>query len=178
MPSIVTIGGSPSATSKSAALLGLVRARLETFGITTAGVNVRDLPAEDLLFARSSALTIASAVELVASARGVVVATPIYKAAYSGILKAFLDLLPQDALAGKVVLPIATGGSLAHMLAIDYALRPVLSALGSTHILGGVYLQDSQFINAPGAEVQLEVAADDRLNSTIKQLAGLLTSRG
>lgn len=178
MPSIVTIGGSPSATSKSAALLGLVRARLETFGITTAGVNVRDLPAEDLLFARSSALTIASAVELVASARGVVVATPIYKAAYSGILKVFLDLLPQDALAGKVVLPIATGGSLAHMLAIDYALRPVLSALGSTHILGGVYLQDSQFINVPGAEVQLEVAADDRLNSTIKQLAGLLSSRG
>ena len=76
------------------------------------------------------------------------------------------------------MLPIATGGSLAHMLAIDYALRPVLSALGSTHILGGVYLQDSQFINVPGAEVQLEVAADDRLNSTIKQLAGLLSSRG
>ncbi len=178
MPLIVTIGGSPSATSKSAALLGLVRTRLETLGLTTAAVNVRDLPAEDLLYARASALPIASVSELVGSAHAVVVATPIYKAAYSGILKAFLDLLPQEAFAGKMVLPIATGGTLAHMLAIDYALRPVLSALGSTHILGGVYLLDSQFTNVTDGAVQLEAAADDRLNTAIKQFDDLLTSRG
>src|SRR5256885_12419558 len=43
--------------------------------------------------------------------RSVVVATPIYKASYSGVLKSFLDLLPQFGLAGKVVLPLATGGT-------------------------------------------------------------------
>jgi FMN reductase len=49
----------------------------------------------------------------------------VYKAAYSGLLKTLLDLLPQCALAGKVVLPVVTCGSPAHVLAIDYALRPL-----------------------------------------------------
>ena len=62
----------------------------------------------------------------VANAQLIVVATPVYKAAYSGLLKVFLDLLPQTALAGKTVLPLATGGSPHHMLALDCALRPVL----------------------------------------------------
>ena len=57
----------------------------------------------------------------------VIVATPIYKAAYSGLLKVFLDLLPAEALRGKTVLPLASGGSVAHLLALDYALKPVLS---------------------------------------------------
>lgn len=45
------------------------------------------------------------------------------------MLKVFLDLLPQFALQGKLVLPMATGGSPNHMLALDYALRPVLLGL-------------------------------------------------
>jgi FMN reductase len=72
----------------------------------------------------------------------VVIATPIYKAAYSGALKAFLDLLPQFGLTGKVVLPLATGGSLAHVLAIDYALRPVLSSLNPLHVVTGLFVLD------------------------------------
>ncbi len=64
----------------------------------------------------------------------VVVATPIYKAAYTGGLKALFDILPQSALRGKTVLPLATGGSPAHLLAIDYALKPVLSALGASDL--------------------------------------------
>ena len=71
--------------------------------------------------------------------------TPIYKAAYSGLLKSFLDLLPQDGLRGKVVLPLATGGSSAHLLALDYALKPVLGALGARHILDAVFATDDQF---------------------------------
>src|SRR5918912_82296 len=47
------------------------------------------------------------------------------KAAYTGLLKAFLDLLPQYALGGKTVLPLVTGGTPAHVLTVDYALRPV-----------------------------------------------------
>ncbi|WP_372430482.1 NAD(P)H-dependent oxidoreductase [Janibacter melonis] len=50
------------------------------------------------------------------------------------MLKTFLDLLPQDALRGKVVLPVATGGSPAHVLSVDYALRPVLASLAPSAI--------------------------------------------
>jgi len=87
------------------------------------------------------------------------VATPIYKAAYSGLLKSFLDLLPQDGLRGKTVLPLATGGSTAHLLALDYALKPVLGALGARHILDSVYATDAQFDTDPvlGRRPQAEV---------------------
>jgi hypothetical protein len=67
----------------------------------------------------------------------------VYKASYSGLVKVFLDLLPQAGPAGKTVLPLVTGGSLAHMLAMDYALRPVLSALGARHVVPGAFLLDS-----------------------------------
>jgi len=72
------------------------------------------------------------------------VATPVYKAAYTGALKALLDILPPQALRGKTVLPIATGGSPAHLLVLDYALKPVLGALGASDILQGVYAIDGQ----------------------------------
>ena len=51
------------------------------------------------------------------------VATPIYKASYSGLLKLFLDALSPDALRGKTVLPLATAGNSAHLLALDYAFE-------------------------------------------------------
>lgn len=85
-----------------------------------------------------------------AQADGIVIGTPIYKAAYSGLLKLLLDLLPQDAFAGKTVLPIATGGSLAHVLAVDYALRPVLSSMGAVHVVPGWFVLDSDIVVSDG----------------------------
>ena len=56
-------------------------------------------------------------------------------------------MLPERALQGKVVLPLATGGTVAHLLAVDYALKPVLSALKAQEILHGVFADDSQVID-------------------------------
>ncbi|WP_437719533.1 NAD(P)H-dependent oxidoreductase [Sorangium sp. So ce448] len=67
------------------------------------------------------------------SAAGVVIATPIYKASYTGALKAFLDLLPQFGLAGKAALPLATGGTLAHVLAAA-GRHPAARALFPGHV--------------------------------------------
>ncbi len=63
---------------------------------------------------------------------------------FSGALKTLLDLLPERALEGKIVLPLATGGTIAHMLAVDYALKPVLNALKAQEILHGVFADDSR----------------------------------
>jgi FMN reductase len=52
MPEVIAIGGSPSLYSKSAALLGHTRNFLETQGLSTELIQVRDLPAEALLFAQ------------------------------------------------------------------------------------------------------------------------------
>ena len=42
-----------------------------------------------------------------------------------------LALAPSHGLRRKIVLPLATGGSIAHLLAVDHALKPVSSALGA-----------------------------------------------
>ncbi len=139
---IVAISGSTSATSRTAKLLARVVADVEGRGYKVETIRVRDLPAEDLVQARFDSLPLQEATAKVEGARAIIVATPIYKAAYSGILKAFLDVLPQFGLAQKTVLPLATGGTIAHVLAIDYALRPVLNSLGARHIVPGLFVLD------------------------------------
>jgi len=141
---IVGIQGSPSASSRSGSLLVLAQSRLQPVASRSHLIAVRDLPAQALLHAQFDHALIRQALAEVAQAQVVLIATPIYKAAYSGALKAFLDLLPQDGLRGKTVLPLATGGSLAHLLALDYALKPVLSALGARDILDPVFATDAQ----------------------------------
>ena len=58
---------------------------------------------------------------------------------YAGALKVLLDLIPEGGLAGKPVLPLVSGGSAGHLLAVDYALKPVLSALKASEIHQGVF---------------------------------------
>jgi FMN reductase len=105
-------------------------------------IDVYKLPAQALLTADFTNHEVNAANVKVAEADNVVVLTPVYKAAYTGILKTYLDLIPQKGLQGKTVLPIAVGGSPNHLLMIDYALKPVLAALGATNILQGVYIVD------------------------------------
>jgi len=150
LPTVLLIAGSPSEPSRSAALLDAVSLRLAyRTDLNVVRLNVRDLPPEALLLAQWEHPAIVKALAQVAQARAIVVATPVYKAAYSGVLKAFLDLLPQTALKDKTVLPLATGGSPHHMLALDYALRPVLQSLSARHILPGVYATDAQIARSP-----------------------------
>ena len=171
MPPVLLIAGSPSAPSRSTALLHAVVDRLSQRDVEAQLLQLRDLPAAPLVAADASAPAIARAVDALAAAPAIVVATPVYKAAYSGLLKVFLDLLPQTALKGKTVLPLATGGSPHHMLALDYALRPVLQSLGARHILPGVYASDAQVTLVPEGAWQLQEELDVRLAEAVNTLA-------
>lgn len=142
MATVLSVSGSPSATSRTAKLLRHLDHRLAAQGHDVIPLDVRTLPADALLGADFRHPAIADAAALFERADGVVIGTPIYKAAYSGLLKSLLDLLPQYALTGKTVLPLATGGSTAHVLAIDYALRPVLNSMGAAHIVPGWFTLD------------------------------------
>jgi FMN reductase len=81
-----------------------------------------------------------------------VVASPTYKATYTGLLKLFLDQIGADELAGVVTVPVMVGASPAHALAVETHLRPVLVELGATMPTRGLYLQES-------ALAELELAA-------------------
>jgi FMN reductase len=171
MSTILLLGGSPSVPSRSARLLDYVGGLLTAAGHAVGRLNVRDLPAAALLHADVDNAEIRAAQERVLLAQAVVVATPVYKAAYSGILKAFLDLLPQTGLTGKLVLPIATGGSPAHMLALDYALRPVLSALSARHVLPSVYATDKQIQFSQNDGLKLDADVEQRLAEGAQRLS-------
>ncbi|MDQ1539010.1 MAG: reductase [Actinomycetota bacterium] len=159
MAVIATISSSPSPTSRTDAVLSEVTRRVQRAGHVVIPVVLRDLPAAPLLRADTKDSRVAAAVESIEAADAVIVTTPIYKAAYSGLLKTFLDLLPQFALRDKVVLPLATGGSLAHVLAVDYALRPVLASLEASAITPGWFVLSSQVEVFANGEVLLDEAA-------------------
>ena len=149
MARILTVSGSPRTVSRSAKLLEHVAAEVELAGHEVDSLRVLDLPADALLSANTDDPAIRDSALRLLSADAVVIATPVFKAAYSGLLKAWLDLLPQFALAEKVVLPLATGGSLAHALALDYALRPVLQSMGARHVVQGFLVVD-RYIESDG----------------------------
>ncbi|MFB7254366.1 NADPH-dependent FMN reductase [Streptomyces nojiriensis] len=172
MPHLLAITGSPSAHSRTAVVADHVLRRLSHSGFETAHLSVRELPAADLLAARRGEPEIRRALEAVAEADGLVIATPVYKASYTGLLKAFLDLLPQDGLDGKTVLPLATGGSLAHVLTIDYALRPVLAA---RHVTAGRFVLDSSVERGAGPD-RLRPEAELDLYQAVDEFAAALRS--
>jgi FMN reductase len=169
MTSVLIISGSPSSTSRTERLAASIAERIAARDVQASLLDVRDLPAEDLLHARFDAPQIVAALARVATADGIVVATPIYKAAYSGLLKTFLDVLPQFALRGKVVLPLATGGTVAHVLAIDYALRPVLSSLDPLHVVNGLFVLDKQITVLDKGQIELDAAVNTRLEEVLEQ---------
>ncbi|AJE81509.1 FMN reductase [Streptomyces albus] len=174
MAVVLSVSGSPSATSRTARLLRHLDSRLAAQGHEVIPLDVRTLPPEALLGADFGHPALVEAAALFARADGVIIGTPVYKAAYSGLLKALLDLLPQYALEGKTVLPLATGGSTAHVLAIDYALRPVLSSMGAAHIVQGWFTLDRDLTVDDTGHLRIAPEAAAQLGRVTDQFAGAL----
>lgn len=174
MASILSVSGSPSATSRTARLLDHVGIRLAAHGHQITSLKVRTLPADALLGANFGHPAIVTATELFERADAVVIGTPVYKAAYSGLLKSLLDLLPQYALTGKTILPLATGGTTAHVLAIDYALRPVLSSMGTGHIVQGWFVLDRHITVCEDGATAIESGTDEELGRLVDQFSAAI----
>ncbi len=150
---VVGISGSPSATSKSRVVVEYALAQLAARGAETRLIDLATLPANGLL-GRETTPPVSAALDAVTRARVVVAGTPVYRATYSGLLKIFFDLLPQDSLVGKIGIPIVTGHGSAHSLAVDYGLRPLFASLGAVVVAGAVYGTDDQFLDGqPGPDL-------------------------
>lgn len=76
-----------------------------------------------------------------------VVATPVYRGAYTGLFKHFFDFIDQDALVDTPTLLAATGGSERHSLVIDHQLRPLFSFFQARTLPLGVYATDHDFVD-------------------------------
>lgn len=170
MAKITIINGNPSLTSRLSAIIGLTEELLRKENVEVHHVNVAELPPEDLIHTKFESEAIVKANALVAQADAVIVASPVYKASYTGVLKTFLDLIPQKGLAGKIILPLFIGGSLAHLLSIDYSLKPVLASLGARHILGGVYTVDTQVARTEAGGFEIAEELRTRLEENVAEL--------
>lgn len=169
MSEIIIISGSPSKDSRSDKILKYLGEVLEHKQKTVTHISVRDVPQHDLIEGRYGSPAIDDIALLIRQSQGVIIGSPVYKAAYSGVLKALLDLLPQDIFEHTPVLPIMTGGSPSHLLALEYTLKPLLATLKG-HSLQGVYLLDQQI----DRERRDPITDDKLLERTIKQLDSLV----
>lgn len=172
---VITIGGSPSSRSRTGLLLDQARGWLTQRGVEVVHFDIHQFDPAELLLARFDSPAIRHFGEQVSRADGLIIGTPVYKASFAGALKVLLDLLPERALAHKVVLPIATGGTQSHMLAVDYALKPVLAALKAQETLHGVFATDH--LIQYGEPARFEESLLERLDEALEQFITALARR-
>jgi FMN reductase len=139
---IVTVIGNPRPESRTHGLARTMAAALASeFGVSPAQevdlavLGPRVLDYEDV--------TAAVAIEAVLAADVLVIASPTYKATYSGLLKAFLDRLGTGSLAGTAAVPILLGGAPNHLLAVDVHFTPLLLELGAIVPRRGLFVLES-----------------------------------
>ncbi len=92
------------------------------------------------------------AIDSVIRADALIAVTPVFSASYSGLFKSFFDVLDRDAIEDKPTLVAATGGSARHSLALEYALRPLMSYLRARTVPTAVFAATEDFgVDAAGA---------------------------
>jgi FMN reductase len=107
-------------------------------------------------------------VDRVGRAGLVVVASPTYKGAYTGLLKLFLDRFAGGTGLTGVAVPLLLGGSAAHALAPELTLRPVLTEIGATVPGRGLFVIDQQH-DDPAAYADWLAATRPIVTSLLRQ---------
>ena len=91
-----------------------------------------------------SAPDVQDAVDRIRGTTLLVVASPTFKATYTGLLKSFLDWFGTTGLSGVTVVPVMVGAGAAHALAVEVHLRPVLIEIGATVPTRGLYVTEDR----------------------------------
>ena len=176
MLDVVTIAGCPSPISRSTAILHYVNQTLAAAHLRTETVLIRQLPAQDLLFGWQHSPVIQQQCDLVKQANSLILGTPIHKGSYSEGLHAFLSLLPRHALVNKVVLPIAIGQQEDDFFAVDTALRTLITEVGASQVLEGIYIQE-RYVHLHNRQVYVDDPAKGRLDRGINHLLRALAEQ-
>lgn len=153
----------------------------ETFAGEGVSTEVRVIDLRDLAIDIASSLTsgfadatVRDALEAIYAADGLVVATPVFNASYSGLFKSFFDLVDVDRMAGKPVLIGATGGSPRHSMVLDHAIRPLFGFLRAVVVPTGIYAAAEDWAGTSGDTTALS----DRIRRAAGELAAQMRPTG
>lgn len=97
--------------------------------------------------------------EAVRQASLLIVASPTYKATYTGLLKLFLDQFDAGELGGKPTVALMLGGSERHALAGEHTLKPVLTEIGCSCPAPALFLLESEWASSSELDVWLPRAS-------------------
>ncbi|MEV8548029.1 NAD(P)H-dependent oxidoreductase [Streptomyces sp. NPDC051572] len=150
----VVIVGNPKPLSRTRHAAAMLAERL-TGAEPDVVVDVADLGPGLLGWGDPS---VAAAKEQVKSADLLVVASPTFKATYTGLLKLFLDQFGAGELGGVTTVPLMLGAAPHHALAVELSLKPVLVEIGCSCPTPGLYLLDSAYEDSPELAAWLERA--------------------
>lgn len=146
MFTIVTVNGNPKVGSKTQgiadALVDGLTAHLQDVASDVVRIPV-ELGALGPRLLQWQDPEVAERIETVRRANLLVVATPTYKATYTGLLKTFLDQFPPGGLANVLTIPLMVGAAPHHALAVEVHLRPLLVELGACCPWRGLYVLES-----------------------------------
>ncbi|RCX01048.1 NADPH-dependent FMN reductase [Marinomonas foliarum] len=165
---IVLLLGSPNSKSRSTALAHEVVQHLTSAHYSVEQISIDDISEKALLRADFKDKSIQDLTRKIVEADGIITATPVYKASISAFLKSLIDVLPENALKGKTVLSVASGGSAAHLLAVDNALHPIISSLKAERFIPTVYATDSEIQKREDGSYHIESV---ELKTRLKQAA-------
>ena len=99
--------------------------------VTSSVIELREVSA-DISTALVSQLITSKLQEVIATlgeSDGIIASTPVYKAAPSGMLTSFLDILDDDLIIAKPVVLAATAGTARHALVVDEQMRSMFAYL-------------------------------------------------
>jgi FMN reductase len=173
LPRLVGFSGSPRRPSKTRSLVETVAAevasrrqvRVDIYDLVDAGPGLgAALQRKDLT------LPAARIIDAIEQADALIIGTPVYKGAYTGLFKHAFDLVDPWALVGKPVLLTATGGGPRHALVVEHALRPLFGFFEALTIPTAVYASDADFVDGQLAEAGVLA----RVSTAARQLANLI----
>jgi FMN reductase len=142
-PQVTGLVGNPRPQSRTH---GLARALTSEIARVLGGARVTevDLAPFGPRVLDPSDQAVAAAVDEVLGADLLVVASPTYKATYSGLLKGFLDRFGTGSLAGVAAVPVLLGGAPNHRLAVDVHFTPLLLELGAAVPARGLFVLEAE----------------------------------
>lgn len=132
---VLTIVGNPATPSRTRVTADRLSEVLAEMGGEVTTVDLAMVAVDGLAHGRLEAEA-QEALDAMKAADLLLVVTPIFKGSYTGLLKLLFDVLPHEALARKVAIPVMLGAWPGHFLALDHALKPLFSALGATSTKG------------------------------------------